>query len=152
MFTIDAGTIGAFIPIVAFAIPIVAIVGGIATKIAKTMARARIEEQLIQERIKCIERGITPPPIAPGLATAGFDPDEDAPRIQDPNLYHQNRVFGLRLGGAITMAVAMAVGFGLAYSEHDTAWVWMTIPAAVGMCLIIASFFVPGRPATGPRP
>jgi hypothetical protein len=137
---LDASVVGAFIPIFAFAIPIVAIVGGIASQIAKTMARARIQELLIQERIKSIEKG-----IPPGPAPAMMDPGaEDREYVASPETYHRNRVFGLRLGGAITFAVGAAIAFALYYGQHETAWVWMMIPASVGACLIIASFFVPG--------
>jgi hypothetical protein len=144
-------TVGAFIPIFALAIPIVAIVAGVASKISRTMARARIQELLIQERIKAIEKGITPPPIPAGLDTSLADDEESRQIGASPRLYHRNRVFGLRLGGAITLTVAAAIAFALYFGQHETAWVWMMIPAGVGACLIIASFFVPSGDFQGPH-
>ncbi|HVP38374.1 MAG TPA: hypothetical protein VMS93_04245 [Candidatus Saccharimonadales bacterium] len=155
----DASTIGVLVPIFALAIPIVAIVGGIASQISKTMARTRVQELLIQERLKAIEKGMTPPPPGPILDPGADDRGQAQMALAgayDPGFYRRQRVFGLRLGGAITLAVGAAIGFALYYGEHETAWVWMTIPMAIGACLIIASFFVPdgASPAPGgpPRP
>ena len=59
----DPGVIGVFIPIVA-------IVGGIALAIIKTMGKMRIRELQIRERIAMIEKGLVPPPE---MDPAGFD-------------------------------------------------------------------------------
>src|SRR5262245_56906571 len=45
-----------------FLIPIIAIVGGCATAIFATMAKARVREAEIRERIAMIEKGLVPPP------------------------------------------------------------------------------------------
>lgn len=142
----------AIAPILIFSIPIIAIVGGISSRITRTMARARIQELLIQERIKAMEKGITPPAQVPML-----DPEiESGLYVQS----HEQRVFGLRLGGGIAIAVGLALMFAL-YSTTGAseAWVWMSIPAAIGAALFIGSFFVPksrqyqaGNPADRPSP
>ncbi len=131
------GGIGeALVPILIFSIPIIAIVGGIGSRIARTMARARIQELLIQERIKAMEKGITPPAQAPMM-----DPDVDAGLFVQS---HDQRVFGLRLGGGIALAVGLALMFAMWSTTGATeAWVWMTIPASIGAALFIGSFFVP---------
>jgi hypothetical protein len=54
----------------AFWIPVVAIVGGFAYIIVKTMANARVRELEIRERIAMIERGLVP---APEVDPRGFD-------------------------------------------------------------------------------
>src|SRR5436305_4822761 len=53
-----------------FAIPIVAIVGAFTYGIIKTLARARVRELEIKERIAMIERGLVP---APEVDPRGFD-------------------------------------------------------------------------------
>ena len=59
----DPGVIGVFVPIVA-------IVGGITLAAIKTMAKARIRELQIRERIAMIEKGLVPPPE---VDPSGFD-------------------------------------------------------------------------------
>ena len=51
-------------------IPVVAIVGGIASAITATIARGRVRELEIKERIALIEKGIVPPPE---VDPQGFD-------------------------------------------------------------------------------
>ena len=53
-----------------FLIPIVAIIGGCTVAIAAMMARARVREAEIRERIAMIERGLVP---APEVDPRGFD-------------------------------------------------------------------------------
>jgi hypothetical protein len=53
-----------------FLIPIVAIIGGCTVAIAGLMARARVREAEIRERIAMIERGLVP---APEVDPRGFD-------------------------------------------------------------------------------
>jgi len=43
-------------------VPVVAIVGGIASAITATISRGRVRELEIKERIALIEKGIVPPP------------------------------------------------------------------------------------------
>jgi uncharacterized protein DUF6249 len=54
----------------AFLIPIVAIIGGCTVAIVATIARARVREAEIRERIAMIERGLMP---SPEVDPAGFD-------------------------------------------------------------------------------
>jgi hypothetical protein len=87
-----------------FLIPIIAIISGCATAIFATMAKARVREAEIRERIAMIEKGMVPPPeVDPGAfdRTMGrFEPDFDA-RYRSSGRH--------RRGGVILMAV----GFGL---------------------------------------
>ena len=53
-----------------FLIPIVAIIGGITVAIVSTIAKGRVRELEIRERIAMIERGMVPPPEAD---PAGFE-------------------------------------------------------------------------------
>jgi hypothetical protein len=59
----DAAVIGALIPIIA-------IVGGFTVAIASIMAKSRVRELQIRERIAMIEKGLVP---APEVDPAGFD-------------------------------------------------------------------------------
>jgi hypothetical protein len=130
------GNVGeTLVPMMIFAIPIIAIVGGISARIARTFARARIQELLIQERIKAIEKGITPPSSAPlpNDMLEEFDYGQPA----------SHWAFGLRVWGAILLAVSLAVMFALYHTGETDAYVWMSIPSSVGLVLLIASFFVP---------
>ena len=91
----DAGVIGVFIPIVA-------IVGGIALAIIKTMGKMRIRELQIRERIAMIEKGLVPPPETD---PAGFD---RAMSQHERNDWKSSAPRHRRAG--ITL---MGVGFGL---------------------------------------
>jgi hypothetical protein len=112
-----------------FALPIVAIIGAFAYAIVQTLARARVRELEVRERIAMIERGLVPPPEKdPG----GFDRamsryeryrdrDDDwdwRARRRTPGRYRSAAVtligvgFGLMLLIAVT-AGAPEVGFGV---------------------------------------
>lgn len=141
----DVGT--ALVPILIFALPIIAVVGGIASRITRTTARARIQELLIQERIKSIEKGIVPSPQV-SISDLGLDPDISP-------LYRDHRAFGLRVSGGVSLAVGLALMFAMWQTGNESAWAWMTIPAAIGAALLISSFFVPRpipRDTRGPGP
>jgi hypothetical protein len=85
-----------------FMIPIVAIVGGITVAIVSTIAKGRIRELEIRERIAMIERGMVPPPEAD---PAGFE--RSLRSVED--LQYRHAGHRLRTGGT----VVMSVGFGL---------------------------------------
>lgn len=91
----NAGTIGAFIPIVA-------IVGGLAVAIFSMLARARVRELEIRERIAMIEKGLVPPPE---VDPAGFD------RAMS-RCDRRRSASGRRVRGGI---IVMGVGFGLMF-------------------------------------
>ena len=87
-----------------FLIPIVAIIGGSVTAIITTMARARVREAEIRERIALIERGLVPPPE---VDPAGFDRAADRfDRHDRLRRYSPGR--GRRAG-----IILMGLGFGL---------------------------------------
>ena len=141
---------GMIAPALIFSIPIVAIVGGIAAQITRTMARTRIQEALIQERIKAMEKGLVPPaapagdPLAePGEAGAMRSALADWDEGGYGRRSAEQRAFGLRLGGAISFAVGACLMFAMWYTGEREAWVWLSIPAVIGMVLFVGSFFVP---------
>jgi len=87
-----------------FMIPIVAIIGAFAAAIVATLAKARVREAEIRERIAMIERGLVPPPE---VDPKGFD---TAMRTMD----RLERLRG-QGGGRHRRAgiILMGIGFGL---------------------------------------
>jgi hypothetical protein len=85
-----------------FMIPIVAIIGGITAGIVSVLAKSRVRELEIRERIAMIERGMVP---APEADPNGFERRMHAvERVQ-----HGNAAPRFRAGGIMVMSV----GFGL---------------------------------------
>jgi hypothetical protein len=70
----DPGVIGVFIPIVAI---IMGVGIGMLSIWSEHKRKAQLLEQLHKERLVAIEKGIEPPPIAPGLI--GFQPSVTTP-------------------------------------------------------------------------
>jgi hypothetical protein len=89
-----------------FMIPIVAIVGSFVYAIVQTLAKSRVRELEVRERIAMIERGLVPPPE---VDPRGFDRAMDL--VQRHQLREQLRQgSGRHRRAGITM---MGVGFGL---------------------------------------
>jgi len=85
----------------AFLIPIVAIIGAFTYAVVQTLARSRVRELEVRERIAMIERGLLPPPE---VDPRGFDRAMDRfDRYRDRSTVRHRRA-GITLIG---------VGFGL---------------------------------------
>jgi hypothetical protein len=84
-----------------FLIPIVAIIGAFTYAVVQTLARARVRELEVRERIAMIERGLVPPPE---VDPRGFDNAMDRFERQRARLPGRHRRAGVTL---------MGVGFGL---------------------------------------
>jgi hypothetical protein len=144
--------VGEFVPIVALAIPIVAIVGGITAGIIRTLGRQRLIELAQRERIAAIERGVDPAKLAPLPVTAL----DDQPETWHLNPYDRDRqrAQGLMIGGIITMAVGISLMAFLNFmDEGNNAWAVGIIPATVGVALLLSSFLVrPRRNGGSPPP
>ena len=91
-------------------IPIVAIIGGFAVAIANIVARARMRELKMRERIAMIEKGLVPPPE---VDPAGFD---RAVAFSDRARYRRDRH---RRGGITFIGVGLGVMTMLAVSAGD---------------------------------
>jgi hypothetical protein len=88
-----------------FLIPIIAIISGCATAIFATMAKARVREAEIRERIAMIEKGMVPPPeVDPGAF------DRTMSRFDRPDFDARYRSSGRHWRGGV---ILMAIGFGL---------------------------------------
>jgi hypothetical protein len=131
-----------------FLIPIVAIVGAFVYIIVKTLARARVRELEIRERIALIERGLVPPPE---VDPRGFD---RAMNRMERREYRYGSGRHRRAG--VTL---MGVGFGLmvliAFTSNET-----SVAIGVGGFLVVMgiAFFINSlmessveAPYVGPR-
>src|SRR5439155_25802393 len=96
-------SVGEFVPIIALAIPIVAIIGGITAGIIRTLERQRLIELAQRERIAAIERGVDPAKLTP-LPVEALD---DEPETWHMNQYDRDRrrAQGLMIWGIVTLAV-----------------------------------------------
>jgi len=96
-----------------FLIPIVAIAGGIMVAIVSTIARGRVRELEIRERIAMIERGMVPPPEAD---PAGFERSlRSVEGIQ--RRHHSGR--GHRNSGIIVMSIGFGLMLLIAFSSGE---------------------------------
>ncbi len=124
-----------------FAIPIVAIVGGITAGIVRTMARTRLAELAARERIAAIERGIDPSKL-PGMAETA---DLGGRGLAYPGLVHPVRYAqGLMVGGLVTLFVGVALGLFLHFVDDSNSGAWAVglIPGAVGLALLLGAVIV----------
>jgi hypothetical protein len=148
MFAFEGFGPDVFVPFLVFSIPIIAIVGGITAGIVKTISRHRLLELAQRERIAMIERGLDPgklPPLPISELTA------DSPLMSEAD-HARRRSQGLMIGGLVTLAVGLSLGVMLYFvadvgeGEHGV-WAVGLIPMAIGIALLMSSFFV--RPKNG---
>jgi hypothetical protein len=142
------------LPLVAFAIPIVAITGGIVLGVVRALGRQRALEMAQRERIAAIERGIDPaklPPIDLGQhQDSVFD-------FVDRQNSPMRRAQGLLIGGLVTLfaGVGISVFLGLMLHSHEgddhNAWAVGLIPSFVGVALLLSAWLVWPKEASGPR-
>ena len=139
-----------FIPFLIFAIPIVAIVGGITAGIVRTLGQQRLMEMAQRERIAAIERGLDPaklPPIA-----MGGGGDDLSSMYLSPYEYSRRRSQNLMTGGVITMSVGIGVMLFLYVVDgHNESWGVGIVPFTIGIGLLISSWLVRPTGTTTPR-
>ncbi|HET7225844.1 MAG TPA: DUF6249 domain-containing protein [Candidatus Eisenbacteria bacterium] len=141
----------AFLPFLIFAIPIIAITGGLVIGIIKTMGQQRLVELAQRERIAAIERGIDPaklPPVALPADTGG-----------GPFLYANyrdyalKRTHGLMIGGIVTLftGIGLSLMIWFVNSDHE-GWPVGLIPVAVGIALLLSASLTRPRPEDSAPP
>ena len=138
---ISSISVGEFIPIVALAIPIVAIVGGITAGIIRTLGRQRLIELAQRERIAAIERGVDPAKLAPLPVTAL----DDEPETWTMSQYDRDRrrAQGLMIGGLVSLAVGLGLmAFLSTIERNENVWAVGIIPATIGVALLLSSWLV----------
>ena len=138
-------SVGEFVPIIALAIPIVAIIGGITAGIIRTLGRQRLIELAQRERIAAIERGVDPAKLTP----LPVDALDDEPETWHMNQYDRDRrrAQGLMIWGIVTLAVGLgSMAFLSTITEEEHHW-WAVgiVPASVGLALLLSSFLVRPR-------
>jgi hypothetical protein len=129
-------------------VPIVAIIGGIASAIAATFARARVREFEIRERIALIEKGLVPPPE---VDPQGFD--RGIHRYEAAHgWYGQGRSAGRHRRAGITL---LGVGLGLMLligfsGSPDEGFGVGGFICVLGIAFLINSFFESRSPQPPP--
>jgi hypothetical protein len=132
---------GVLVPMMMFAIPIVAVAGGITAGIVKTVSRHRLIELAQRERIAAIERGLDPGKLPP--MPSFISDDEGAPAYMTLRQATIHRSRGLLIGGIITLSVGIGLGVMLYFIEDGNdknVWAVGAIPALVGLALLLSSF------------
>jgi hypothetical protein len=137
-----------FVPFLIFAIPIVAIVGGITAGIVKTVGQQRLAEMAARERIAAIERGIEPSKLPP--PPSGYD-DASHPYISREE-HDRRRAQGLMVGGIITAGVGIGLMLFLylmrpSLGDDGAVWAVGVLPLTIGLALLLSSWLV--RPRNG---
>lgn len=125
-----------------FLIPIIAIIGGCTVAIVGTIARAKVREAEIRERIALIEKGLMPPPE---VDPRGFDRAMDRfdDRLRHYGRYH--RPGKQRRGGIVLLGVG--VGLMVMFrvtGETDGVGIGGFL-AVLGIAFIISSLFDDSR-------
>ena len=146
---------GALIALAAFAIPIVAITGGLVMGIVRTLGRQRMMELAQRERIASIERGVDVSKLQPIDLSAldGRDSWGGDDRCSSPS----RRAQGLLIGGLVTLfaGIGIALFFGLLLGGHEGEeghlWAIGLIPVLVGIALLISAKIVWPKAGDTPR-
>jgi hypothetical protein len=129
-----------FVPFLVFAVPIVAIAGGILAGIIRSLSAHRLMEVAVRERMALIARGVDPARIAglPAGAGSGLSPlcsFADHSRL---------RAQGLLVGGLVTLLGGIALGAFLGLSEawESREWTVALVPVSIGIALLVSSAIV----------
>ena len=124
-----------------FAIPIIAIIGGITMGIVKVVSRQRLQELARRERIAAIEKGVDLSQLPP----MPFDAEDqsDYARSTETNRTRQ----GLLIGGLITLFAGIGLGLMLNFLAHgEDAWAVGFVPGFVGFAMLL-SYWLTKPPA-----
>jgi hypothetical protein len=130
----------AIAPVLVFAVPIVAIAGGILASIVRTLSRHHLMEVAVRERMALIARGVDP---------AKLDALEDGSGLTGPTLssinhFSRHRAQGLLIGGFVTLVagVAFSLVVGILDSWEEGDWALGVVAGAVGLALILSGWLV----------
>jgi hypothetical protein len=137
-----------FVPIMIFAIPIVAIVGGITAGVVKILSRHRLAEFAARERIAAIERGVDPSKL-PSPADAGLLGTDEVYSPYNPFRRYQ----GLLIAGIVTLFAGIGVGLFLYFiTDEPHVWAVGLVPALTGLGLLLSAWVVKPRGGSGAQP
>lgn len=118
-----------------FAIPVIAVVGGVVHGIVRTVNRQRMLELAQKERIAAIERGIDPKslPQLVDLASHQLDPGMSFEQQQ------LRRSQATAMGGMITLAIGLALLAAGAIVENKELWIPALVMSFIGVALLISA-------------
>jgi len=142
------------IPVVAMAIPIVAIVGGITAAILRTRGQFQIAELAMRERIAALERGIDPKTLPPPPAVS------DSGNLQREAATPRQRALETAQGLSIASVITISSGIGLVVllevipdARAENLWAIGVLVVLVGVSLGLSGLIVrrnaPVEPAPG---
>jgi len=128
-----------FVPFLVFAIPVVAIAGGILASVIRTISAHRLMEAAVRERMALIARGVDPARIPSGAAAGGH-----GARIGDFAAATRFRAQGLLIAGFVTLAAGGSVALvgGLLDSWETNDWGLGIVAASVGLALIAGGLII----------
>ena len=136
--------VGELIPFMIFAIPIVAIVGGITAGIVKTMTDARMMENAQRERMAAIQRGMDLDKLPP-LPVLGSG-SSDFMAGFNPLAAQRHRAQSLLIGGVVTLFAGLGIGTFLYFMadgvDGERVWAVGIIPAFIGLALLLSAMIV----------
>ncbi len=149
MFGFDANNL---VPLFIFAIPIIAVTGGIVIAIVQTLSRHRMVELAQRERIAAIERGIDPSKLPP----INFGQAEGTLAHIDPSNRPISKAQGLLIGGLVTLFCGIGLSIFLGQvTQEPGVWAVGLIPGLVGLALLISAMIIWPRSSNAappPRP
>ena len=116
-----------------FAIPIIAIIGGITMGIVRITGQQRLAELERKERIAAIERGVDPATLPPMSSPYAYENGNGSGS-------RARRAHGLMIGGLILLAVGFSMMVLLTSIEPDKRiWAVGLMPFLIGVALLISS-------------
>lgn len=130
-------------PVLVFAIPIIAIVGGIASGIVRSLGHQRMLELAQRERIAAIERGLDPSKL-PALPFSTYG--DDAFAAHTDRRRHQ----GLLIGGVVMVFAGVGLlVFLILIEPAKNLWAVSLIPILTGAALLLSAIIVRPRESNG---
>ena len=128
-----------FVPFLVFAIPIVAIAGGILAGIIRQVSAHRLMEAAVRERMALLARGVDPDKIPVTAAgTLGGS------SLMSMHELTRLRAQGLLVAGFVTLLGGIALGVFLALTDSwdSREWTVALVPVSIGVALLVSSLIV----------
>jgi hypothetical protein len=136
-----------FVPFLVFAVPIVAIAGGILAGIIRNLSAHHLMEVAVRERMALIARGVDPArlPGSPAGAGSALFP------LRSFAEHSRFRAQGLLVGGLVTFLGGIAFGafLGLTESWESREWTVALVPVSIGLALLVSSAIVRAQGGDG---
>ncbi len=141
--------VGSMLLMSVFAIPAVAVAGGITAGILKPRGQQRLIELAQRERIAAIERGVDPAKLAP-LPVMGADSSVAFQKLLEatqlpPRQAALKQAQGFLLTGVILLFTGLGLSTMLLFlpdPDAQRAWAAGILPVFVGLGLLLAAYLV----------